>query len=274
MIITSDEICQILADYLLVAFRCSQHSQEGTIRVETPFTYSDGGAVDVFVIPQGNSKYLITDYSDAFGWLSLRSARKTLLENQHSIMRSICQSLDVKLHNGSLQRSCDTQSAIADSICRVAQAMVRVADISFTFRYRERRTQPQPIDEEVDSWLRRSGFCYKKGVERQGQSGRVRKIDYQVGTPPSNSLIFLLSNNKRIDHVFTTYSDLKSNQWMGNLVSLFDDTRYSWREEDINILKRVSHSIMWSQPHDLEKTLTNHSGFRESSDFRLDFRER
>ena len=52
-------------------FECSLAPQKG-VRVRTPLMYPDGGIVDVFVLERGNG-YIVTDFGDALGWLSMQS---------------------------------------------------------------------------------------------------------------------------------------------------------------------------------------------------------
>ena len=176
------------------------------------------------------------------------------------MVSDVCLTLGVDLLRGQLVQRCDDIQQLADAIHRIAQAVVRVSDIWFSFR-----TRPvESIADEVDEWLNQQSFEFKRAVKCGGRSGREWTVDYQIVVRAHTSLVFVLSSGSRAaarrvsEHVFTGCFDLLHLRDAGqaSLVSLFDDTADVWQSEDINLAQHVSETVMWSRPDELERVLT------------------
>ena len=169
---------------------------------------------------------------------------------------------------------------LARAVQQVAQAVVRVSDVWFTFRMRThevrgrthevrgrtheiRRRTHKSIADEVDTWLRERVFECERNVQRSGHSGKQWKVDYAVVTEGCSSLMFLLSSGSRAsarvitNRVVAGCVDLSRvrTRCQNRLVSLFDDTSDVWQPEDFNLLQGVSETVMWSRPDHLERVL-------------------
>ena len=252
----TDDLCDALRNSLPALFECMREPQEG-VRVRTPMLYPDGGIVDVFDLERGG-QHLVTDYGDALGWLRMQSASGKLGPKQRWMVDDVRLTLGVEMHRGQLQARCDDAASLGDAVQRVAQAVVRVSDVWFTFRTRT----AQSIADEVDDWLRERPFDFEKGVKRDGRSGRNWTVDYQIVAGARVSLVFLLSSGSRAaarrvsEHVVAGCFDLSHLSESGaSLISLFDDTADVWQAEDFNLVQEVSRTAMWSRPDDLERAL-------------------
>ena len=221
--------------------------------------YPDGGFVDVFVAGGENGRYLVTDYGDTLGWLRMNSTGSKLSPNQRALIDDVALTLGVELDRGQLVIAGDG-APLADHIQRLAQAAVRVADISFTFRAQTTDT----VADDVDEWLRSRSFEVERGVRRRGRSGREWLIDYGVRADDRDSFMFLLSSGARatarrtVERVVSGCVDLST--WppapgQPRLVSLVDDTIDIWRDEDLSLLSDVSALAMWSRRDELEALL-------------------
>jgi len=255
--VNTDDLCGALRNSLPTLYECMQEPQEG-VRVRTPLLYPDGGIVDVFVLERGE-RHLVTDYGDALGWLRMQSASGKLSPKQRWLVDDVRLTLGVDLQRGQLQLPCDDPGGIADAVQRVAQAVVRVSDVWFTFRTRA----AESIADEVDDWLKERSFGFEKGVKRDGRSGRSWTVDYRIVAGARTSLVFLLSSGSRAaarrvsEHVVAGCVDLSHLPQTGqeSLVSLFDDTADVWRPEDLNIVEGVSRLVTWSRPDKLASVL-------------------
>ena len=174
----------------------------------------------------------------------------------------VCFTLGVELVRGQLVLRCENVEQVTDAVHRVAQAVVRVSDIWFTFRTRS----PKSITDEVDDWLKQRSFKFEKGVQREGRSGRGWMVDYQVVAGAHMSLVFVLSSGSRAaarrvsELVFAACSDLSHlvvRERDAALVSLFDDTTDVWRDEDLALAQGVSRVATWSQHDEFERILTS-----------------
>lgn len=99
--------------------------------VSTPFRYPDGGFVAVCCKAEGDS-ILITDEAETFGWLSSQGGPMVPTPQQLQIIENICRPLRVEYDDCELRAHCHQGDSLTDAITRVAQAVVRVADISHT----------------------------------------------------------------------------------------------------------------------------------------------
>ena len=252
-------LCDSLRDSLPALFECAL-APEGAVQVRTPFMYPDGGIVDVFVEERGGD-YLLTDYGEALGWLQMQSFSDELTRGQHRLVEDVCLTLGVELDRGQLTLRCAEASALGEAVQRLGQAGVRVSDVWFTFQARAVGT----IADEVDDWLRERRFDFERNVSRNGRSGRVWTVDYQVVADSNTSLVFLLSTgaqswarrlSERIVAECTDLSHLALGSPNTSFVALFDDTADVWREEDFALVEGVSRIAIWSRPDEFERILT------------------
>ena len=183
-----NELCASVGRTLPPLFVCSPAPQEG-IRVRTPMLYPDGGIVDVFVLTRGGS-YTVTDFGDALGWLGLQSVSWQRSPKQQMLIQDVCQTLRIEQLQGQLALRSVTDEALGESVLRVAQAVVRVSDLWFTFR-----TQSfQNTADEVGEWLFAKGRYpssakYSEGAGRHKTGLRFRDLcewpDFS-GVPPEH----------------------------------------------------------------------------------------
>lgn len=248
------DICSELTKTLPSLFECSIH-RDNEVRVHTPLLFPDGGLVDVFVIER-DGQFIISDYGDALSWLRMQSATGTLTPNQQLLIDDVRQTLGIERYHGQLELRGVRLEELAEAVNRLAQAVVRVADVWFTFRTRSRHS----VADEVDEWLREQNFRVERSVRHQGKSGRSWQIDFNVTYAGLTSSVFLLSTGSKAaarqvsEHVFTGCSDLRNSDASlekPRFVSLFDDTLDVWRSEDFNLLGEVSATAYWSRPDEL-----------------------
>ena len=111
--------------------------------------------------------------------------------SQTRMAQDVCLTLGVELDRGQLTLHGVDALALSDAVHRVGQAMVRVADIWFTFQPRAIKT----IGDEVDEWLREQRFEFQKLRPYPGRSGRIWTVDYEILASTRRSLVFLLSTS-------------------------------------------------------------------------------
>lgn len=256
-----NELCAQIAATLPPLFGCSAAPYEGA-RVTTPLRYPDGGIVDVFVLERQDG-YVLTDFGEALGWLRMQSSSDNLSPRQNRFVNDVCRTLGVRLERGELILRIGKNDALGEAVLRLAQAVVRVSDIRFTFQ----RQRPQTTAKEVEKWLRERQINFQRSVFRQGISQKNWRVNFETQSDNRTSMVFLLSARDRsnvsgiTEHVTAAFTDLghlKESQSDTLFVSLFDDSRDVWREEDYNLVKQVSTIAQWSQPDEFEHILRNH----------------
>lgn len=131
---TPDEAQRILHEQLRSQFSCSPGPRD-EVRVLTPLMYPDRDMIEVFVFAQGG-QLTVTDHGDTGGWLFTRCgvSYSELSALQRDLLDDICRSLGVAFERGALTVRCADPERLSESVMLVAQAIVRVADLSLTFR--------------------------------------------------------------------------------------------------------------------------------------------
>ena len=263
----SFELCASITKNLPSLFECSPAPIQG-VRIRTPMLYPDGGIVDVFALKQGEIMRL-TDFGEALSWLRMQSLSPRRSPRQRELIEDICKTLGIEMTQGQLTLDVGDGDDIAEAVIRLAQAVVRVSDIKFTFRYQRREspmpiTQPGATADHVDSWLRKKRIPFEREVKQTGLSNQDWTIDFRTSLERI-SLVFLLSADSRsstrrlAEHVLagcTDLSYLKNRDPKLMFVSLFDDTRDVWRHEDFSLVENVSEIVRWSRPNEVERVLT------------------
>ena len=254
----ASDLCSQISATLPPLFECSLAPYEG-VRVQTPLMYPDGGIVDVFILER-QDEYVLTDFGEALGWLRLQSASDNLSAKQRLLVDDVRRTLGIQLARGQLTLRINKNAALAEAVLRLAQAVVRVSDLWFTFRNQTLQT----TSDEVEEWLRERNIQFERSAQRRGRSQRNWRVDFETRWDNRTSMVFLLSTGSRsavsriTEHVTTACVDLshlKESQNNTFFVSLFDDSRDVWQQQDFNLVEQVSTIALWSQPDEFEHIL-------------------
>lgn len=243
------------------------------VRVRTPLLYPDGGLIDVFVYEQ-DGRLTVTDYGEALGWLGLQSASNIQTPRRKKLINDICMTLGIEFENEQLQFACERIAELGEAVHRLAQAIVRVSDICFTFpqplgaESKDTVQHPETVKTEITKWLDERSFTFKEEVKHNGKSGAYWTIDYEIVTASFNHLVFYLNSNTRkeaiyrVCQVFAGCSDLSNNENPSLLgtadmppIALFDDAGDIWEPEHYKLIEPVSRLVRWSQPAEFERAL-------------------
>ena len=125
----NNEICVYISDSLIPLFASVNAPQAG-VCVRTPMLYPDGDVVDVFVLEQERG-YTITDFGEAIGWGKLHSVSEQRPHRHQLLINDICQTLGIELNQGQLVIRSVAKDCLGESVLRIAQAVVRVADLYY-----------------------------------------------------------------------------------------------------------------------------------------------
>ncbi len=263
------ELCATLRNGMPGLFECSP-APNGSVRVRTPMTLPDGDLIDVFMIERDRG-YVVTDFGDTLGWLRMQSPRSNLTQKQQAMVDDICLTLGIEQRKGQLVLHCADARSVPEAVLLLAQGAMRVASVWFTF---PTFTAPladanaradETTADQVEDWLRQQRrLSIRRNVKHAGGSGRQWKIDYEVSTDAQTSLVFLLTAGTRpkaqrlTEHVLTGCLDLRelrNGKTPLAFVSLFDDTRDVWREEDFKLMKGYSNVAFWSRRNEIPRIL-------------------
>lgn len=253
-----DELSRQVALTVPALFSC-RPAPRGRVRVRTPMLYPDGGVVDVFVVERGDARY-VTDFGEALGWLQMKSDVDERSPKQMQLIQGICRTLRIELRAGQLELPATSLEQIGEAVLRLAQAVVQVADVSFTMRTLDAGS----MRDEVGEWLSSRDIGYERGIRLNGSSGKKWTIDYRTDTNGRTSLVSLLSTGsksaamRQTEHVVAGWVDLRHLRERESelaMLSLFDDTRDVWNEEHFRLAEQMSEVALWSQRDRFEQML-------------------
>ncbi|MEK6302274.1 MAG: DUF1828 domain-containing protein [Acidobacteriota bacterium] len=242
--------CEKIARTVNELFICSP--VKGYQQIRTPFLYPDGDIIDLYLATNGQDVTL-TDLGETMRWLRSQtlSPRRSIKQNQ--LVEDICLNHGIGFYRGMLSLRVHEQDNMAQVVTRLAQAAIRVADLSFTFRQRTAET----VSDEVAELLHERALPFYRPEQLPGRSGKVWRIDFHVRAPQRSSLVNVLSTASKgtvrgiVDHTVAGWFDLshlKIGPEGNKFVSLFDDTVDVWTHEDIELVSELSEVAYWSRP--------------------------
>lgn len=248
--------CKQIEERVGALFTCSE--MNGYVRIRTPYLYPDGDVIDLF-LSEKNGACTLTDLGETLGWLKTQSLAPKRTPKQRQLISDVCLTHGVELFRGMLAVRLSSADELTQSLMRLSQAAVRVADLWFTFRTRA----VESITDEVADLLSERDIAFDKSEKLLGRSGRIWTVDFHTRQAHRSNLIYVLSTGSRAaarsvaEHVLAAWYDL-SHLKVGpealNFVSLFDDTLDIWTHEDFKLVSELSELTLWSKPDEfLEK---------------------
>jgi hypothetical protein len=251
-------ICEALRNQMGELFRCEAHGD--FVRVRTPFLYPDGDYIDLFV-RHSDGTPTISDLGETTRWLRMQSVSAHRSPKQRQLIEDVCLTHGVEFYRGMLSVRAEPDFAnLAPALTRLAQAVLRVSDIWFTFRTRAFES----LADEVEQFLSEGDIPFDRGEKLVGRSGRSYTIDFHTRSERRSSLVAVLSTGSRsaaarvVEHVMATWYDL-SHMRVGpqsiEFVSLFDDALDVWRPEDFRLVEDFSTVARWSAPEEFRSFL-------------------
>jgi len=245
-----NEICQQISAGLGSFLQCAEVN--GFTRIRTPFFYPDGTVIDLFVREQEGS-LIVSDLGETNRWLEMHALSEKRTAKQLLLIEGVRSSLGVDIFGGAIEARANPDE-LAAAFSRVAQAAVRIGDISFTFRTRSAGT----VTDDVEEYLVGRQIGHERNAIRFGESGKQWRLDFETTTDRRKSLIQVMSTANRgavsrlTDHAVSAWVDLgpmlRSSH---SFISIFDDTFDVWKQEDYKQLESVSVVALWSQPDSL-----------------------
>ncbi len=238
-----------LASFALVK-ECDVGS-DGSLRIATPFLYPDGSLIDVFYQTQ-NDFFLsarLTDLGQTTAFLAdLHVYIDKNHEKREQILSDVCRTLGVQESNGELYVLIDQHTDLADAMIRLAQACVRISDVSYTHAFRNKTDFHATFAQYL-------GFVRPDRLEDFGLEGRFGRkiwIDFFVrqNGKPDNLILTLSSANRTSSHnvandVFSKWYDLDRYKNDYQFLTVVDSDSKSLLKPDINRIADVSQVIRY-----------------------------
>lgn len=242
--------CELIAKQIGGLFKCSAADSYTTI--QTPYLFPDGDIIELFFRETSTAGALLTDFGETLRWLDGQTAARHRTKRHLKLIQDVCSSQRVEFNQGEVSVKVSAPEMMADAITRLAQATIRIADLSFTFR----TTVFQSFDDEVEEFLWEHQINFERRFEIKGASGTDWLVDFRTRANKTG-LLFTLSSgsraaaNRRTDHVVAAFDDLKHLRDQFQFVSLVDDTIDVWISEDFKRLEPHCRIANWSKPDEL-----------------------
>lgn len=251
------DACEALRNSFPYLFHCSRVGE--LERIRTPYLYPDGDNIDLYC-KQTNGVKTVSDLGETTRWLRMQTLSPRRSKKQHALIEDICLTHGVEFYKGMLQARSRSDEELAAVVIRLAQAALRVADISFTFRTRA----VQSAADEVADFLDEYSLPFERDEKLVGRSGRIWTVDFHVRAANRSSLVNVLATGSRpaakaiANQVVAEWFDLNQ-LTVGpealRFVTLFDDTVDVWSDSDFNLLAPISNVVRWSAPNEFAELL-------------------
>jgi hypothetical protein len=227
---------------------------KGHLRIETGFLYPDGSSIEVFLVESAGSLFgqslKLSDLGQTIAWLLDVQVKPWISKKRQAFLEDAIRLYRVNQEGGALEYPLESLEELPQGVVRLAQACLRVADLTFT-----RRSALQTVfSEEVEEILTDAELRYQPGVELPGRYGHLVRVDFLVqGRGTQSSVLTLASGNSSQAHVqanevFRRWFDLDSPERPEQRVTLFDDRQNVYRDDDLQRLQQLSNLLAISDP--------------------------
>lgn len=219
----------------------------GMLRMATPFRYPDGAYIDLFLGQTDNvfAPFRLTDLGNTTAYLLDLQLKPWATQRRKRIIDDISKSLGIDREGAELVvplTEDKLKDHLPDHMVRLAQACIRMADLSFTQRL---RTVPE-FREDLEEYISSVGVAVEPQLALPGRFGKDVPIDFRTRGRRVQSLILTLSTqNSAAAHplaneVFRKWYDLESYRSEYQLLTIYDSSNDVFRPDDIERLGEKS----------------------------------
>lgn len=144
-----------------------------------------------------------------------------------------------------------------NEVVRLGQACIRMADLSYT----RRSSLTSDFNEIVEDIFSASDLMYDSSVKVVGRFEKEVTVDYQVfGTKTTSLVMGLGTANQSVAHtraneVFRTWYDLDIPERTENKVTILDDSKDIYRDEDLQRIRDFSDLLYLSDRQTIQDLL-------------------
>lgn len=218
--------------------------KNGMLRIATPFQYADGSHIDLFLEQDLTQEWKLTDMGQTIAYLLDLHVKPWSSKRRDQAVTDICQALGVQKEDAQLYRRipANEPSVFTDSLVRLAQACIRVADIALTQRFR----MVSAFRDEVEEFVATIDVPYETPYVLAGRFRKDVEVDFMVQGQVTKSLILTLSTQNAAaahglcNEVFRKWYDLSDHRQSHLFVTAFDTTTDVFRHDDLSRIRDVS----------------------------------
>lgn len=258
MDLTCAALATILSKFSLVK-RCDV-LDDGTLRIATPFQYPNGSFIDVFVhdartLPDQRQNmffsHLLSDCGQTAAYLLDLHVKTWTTKRKRQILADICVATGVDSKNGELQIGIEEQQIdiqLAPAMIKLAQACVRIADLSYMQRFPTIPTFRDQVEEFIDQ----SALDYEPDFVVDQVVGRGSQVDFRVRGRKKTSFVKTISTNnadvahRQLVEVFAKWYDLAPKRKNNQFITVVEDKPVElYKPTDMKRLEDVSDTIIY-----------------------------
>ncbi|HBI44659.1 MAG TPA: hypothetical protein DDY78_17680 [Planctomycetales bacterium] len=211
-----------------------QRLKDGTIRMATNLRYPNGSFVDIFVHAQGDlgnagpglfKGHVLSDMGQTALYLLQLGMEVWATEKRKLAVEDVCKILGVESKRSQLQVKLisDEEGQVADAFLRLAQACIRIADLS----YMQRFAAPGMFKEEVAEFLTEAHFRFEPDIVLAGKYDTDVPVDFRVKSRKTSLLRLISGKTTSATHVtanevFRCWHDLSGFQKANRFITLVD----------------------------------------------------
>ena len=196
--------------------------------------------------------YQLTDFGQTIAWLLNVQVKPWESKKRQRFLEDAIRLYDVRRRDGELIYPIDDLDGLPDGLVRLAQACLRVSDLTFT----RRSTQQSSFSEEVEEIFADNELRYEPNVEVKGRYGTPVRIDYLVfGQRINSSILTLAANNPSQAHIqsnelFRRWFDIVEPEaaYQKQNVTIYDDRKNVYKADDLARLSDLSILLPISDP--------------------------
>lgn len=238
-----------IASGISLVLNCAE-VKPGLLRFTTIFRYPDGSFVDLFLrqdISDALNSFTLTDLGETTAYLLEMNIHAWKTNKRKGMISSICETLDVKQDGGELKIQLTNYEAdrLGDAFVRLAQACIRVSDVSMTQTLRV----TNPFKDDLEEFLDSTGYRYEVDRMIPGKFGQEVKIDFSVEGPRTVSLLQSLSAANAVvgrhmaDDLFTRWYDIPHMKSASRFVTVIDANNSPFSEPDLRRIEELSTMV-------------------------------
>jgi hypothetical protein len=255
--ITCDNLQEYVRNFSLV--NACDFVKSGALRIATPFTYPNGSHIDLFLAPKERlfTSFILSDYGQTYEYLLNMGFDIWGTKRRRQIITDdICRGLGVRYSQNMFEVEIlpDELNSLSSFMVRLAQACIRVADLSFTQRLQTYAT----FETEVEEFIAINDFSYDvEPPDLIGIFNKPVKVDFRVQGKRISSLVQALSSRNptsahtSANELFVRWNDLQNYRNTYQFITVYDDASTSMRDDDIARLNQWS--TVFGFPHQREQ---------------------
>lgn len=237
MTITCEDVLSSYYQYLSDNFTC--YPEGNFIVIETPFLYSDGDVIYLYLEQRGEETRL-TDLGETVRRLAIYNINWNSSRIQ-SLFSKILSRTGISSSRGVLTTKVLPGDNLADLISDLVQAIQQIDDLVFTLK----DYSPKSFRDEVETFLRKEGLIPELNFKIEGHSGTQWRVHFFLNHR-KNVLLKAISASTRGGaryHAVVTYAmydDIKKKYPHFRRAAILDDSnRGIWDLETLNLINTV-----------------------------------